>query len=181
MSNTSSSGNTTTKDIKATSAAAAESVKDEALKIGASARQTGESLARDKAEQVREQVTAQSESVESAVGDIASTLGEHSDTLGHYASEFAGTLSTFNDRLKSSSLDDMASDARRIARENPAMFMLGAVTIGAIAARFFQASSPDRDQRMSSGQRADVAPTSYTPAHSGGIASSNADSGGYSS
>ena len=147
MSNTSSPGKTPTKDVKATTVAAAESVKDEALKIGESARQTGESLVREKAEEAREQITAQSDSVESAVDDIASTLGEHSDTLGQYASEFAGTLSSFNDRLRTSSLDEMASDARRIARENPAMFMLGAVAIGTIAARFFQASSPSRNQR----------------------------------
>ena len=181
MSNTSSSGNTSTKEIKAASMAAAESVKDEAVKIGASARQTGESLVRDKAENAREEITAKSNSVENAVDDIASTLGEHSDTLGQYASEFAGTLSTFNDRLKTSSLDELASDARRVARENPAMFMLGAVTIGAIAARFFQASSSDRNQAMSSGQSARVASTRYSSVQTGATASSTGKSGGYSS
>ena len=130
-----------TNDIKAASVDTKETIKNEAMRLGSSAREAGESIAREKAEDARQQIAARSDSVENAVDDIASTLGQHSDTLGQYASEFAGTVSTFNDRLKTSSLDELASDARRLARDNPAIFMLGAVTIGAIAARFFQASS----------------------------------------
>ena len=141
MTTESPSNTRSTNDIKAASVETKETIKDEAMRLGSSAREAGESIAREKAEDARQQFAARSDSVENAVDDIASTLGEHSDTLGQYASEFAGTVSTFNDRLKTSSLDELASDARRLARDNPAIFMLGAVTIGAIAARFFQASS----------------------------------------
>ena len=181
MSNTFPPGETSAKDIKAKSVDTAESVKDEALKLGNSARQAGESIAREKAEDAREQIAAQSDSVERAVGDIASTLGEHNDTLGQHASEFADKLSTFNDRLKTSSLDELASDARRVARDNPAMFMLGAVTIGAIAARFFQASAPSQQQQFAPGNNTGVASASSSPLRTGGVASSTITTGGYSS
>ena len=178
MSIDSPSGATPASDIKATSADAAQAVKDEAMKLGTSARQAGESIARDKAEDAREQIATRSDSVENAVNDMASTLGEHSDTLGQYASEFADTVSTFNNRLKSSSLDELASDARRVARDNPAMFMLGAVTIGAIAARFFQASAPGRQQESSSqsNDNFDSAPLSR-PYGRGAASSVQADTG----
>ena len=166
-------------DIKAASAETAETVKDEAMKLGSSARQAGESLAREKAEDARGQIAARSDSVESAVNDMASTLGEHSDTLGQYATEFADTVSTFNSRLKTSSLDELASDARRVARDNPAMFMLGAVTIGAIAARFFQASAPSRQQSSSAGNNTGNIATSSTPSHTSGVVSSTDTPKGY--
>ncbi|MDC0434980.1 hypothetical protein OAM69_04995 [bacterium] len=142
--------------IRSTSSQTVDTVRDEAVKLGSTARQASESIARERAEEVRGHVAARTGSVETAVSDIASTLGEHSDTLGHHASEFADTLSTFNDRLKTSSLDELASDARRVARNNPAMFMLGAVTIGAIAARFFQASEPRTGTRITADQAADI-------------------------
>ena len=141
MSIESRTGGNSTNDIKATTADAAESVKNEAVKLGSSARQAGENIAREKAEDARGHIASRTDSVETAVNDVASALGEHSDTLGYYASEVADTMSSFNNRLKTSSLDELASDARRVARDNPAMFMLGAVAIGAIASRFFQASA----------------------------------------
>jgi len=109
--------------------------------LASTAQSATENLARDKVEDARGEIAARTNSVEHAVDDIASTLGEHSDTLGNYASEFSDSLSSFNDKLKNRSLDELASDARTLAKDNPAMFMLGAVTIGAIAARFFQASA----------------------------------------
>jgi len=172
MSIESPSDETTARDMKGKSVETAGAVKDEAMKLGTSARQTGESIARDKAEDAREEIAAKTDSMENAVNDIASTLGEHSDTLGHHATEFADTLSTFNDRLKTSSLDELASDARRVARDNPAMFMLGAVTIGAIAARFFQASAPNEHRRAGSGTNAGVVTASNSGSHTGGVASS---------
>ena len=146
MNTESPSNNTSPTGIKTASAETAQTVKDEAMKLGASAKQAGESMARDKAEDVRGHLATRSDSVESAVSDMASTVNEHSATLGEYANEFADSIATFNDRLKTSSLDQLAGDARRVARDNPAMFMLGAVAIGAIAARFFQASSSGNHQ-----------------------------------
>ena len=176
----SSSGQMSSNDIKAATVDTAESVKEEAMKLGSSARQAGESVARERAEYAREQIVATTDSVESAVDNIASTLGEHSDTLGQYASEFAGTISTFNDRLKTSSLDELASDARRVARDNPAMFMLGAVTIGAIAARFFQASAPQRAISGNAESGTGVVSTPSSRPYTGGVASATATTRGYS-
>ena len=179
MSIQSPSDKTSTKDIKDASVETAESVKNEAMKLGSSAREAGESIAREQAERAREQVAARSDSVESAANEIASTLGEHSDTLGQYASEFAGTLSSLNDRLKTSSIDDLASDARRIARENPAMFMLGAVTIGAIAARFFQASAPDQHRHQFSDNSTGYGTAPASASHVPGTMSSTQTTKGY--
>lgn len=141
---------TSTERLKSSTSEAAQSIKDESVKLADASKDVSESVMRSKAEEARGEIASRADDVESAVNDIASTLGEHSDTLGHYANEFAESLSTFNDRLKNRSLDELASDARTLARENPAMFMLGAVTIGAVAARFFQASSPESNSPASS-------------------------------
>ena len=180
MSIQSPSDKTTRKDIKDASLETAESVKNEATKLGNSALASGEAIAREQAEKARDQVAARSDSVETAAHEIASTLGEHSDTLGQYASEFAGTLSSLNDRLKTSSIDDLASDARRIARENPAMFMLGAVTIGAIAARFFQASAPNQYQSQITGNNAGSTTASPNRPYTGGTVSTTQTTKEYS-
>jgi len=148
-----------TESIKNNSAEAAQTLKSEASKLAGTAQSATETLARDKAEEARGEVTARTNSVEHAVDDIASTLGEHSDTLGQYASEFSDSLSSFNDKLKNRSLDELASDARTLAKDNPAMFMLGAVTIGAIAARFFQASAPPSSSSSSTHYRTDATTT----------------------
>jgi len=131
-----------TESIKHNSAEAAQTLKSEADKLVGNVQSATATIERNKAEEARGEITARTNSVEHAVDDIASTLGEHSDTLGQYASEFSDSLSSFNDKLKNRSLDELASDAETLARDNPAMFMLGAITIGAIAARFFQASAP---------------------------------------
>jgi len=143
MSNDTTSTHSASKNIKAESAETAQTLKDEASKLAGTSQDAAETLARSKAEDARAEVTAHTDNVEAAVSDVAATLGEHSDTLGQYANEFAEKMSSFNDQIKNRSLDELASDARTLARDNPAMFMLGAVTIGAVAARFFQSGSPD--------------------------------------
>lgn len=81
---------------------------------------------------------------------MASTLTEHNETLGHYATELAEWLQSFNEQIKTKSLDELASDAKRLAKDNPALFILGAVTIGAIGARFFRASDTTNSQMSDS-------------------------------
>jgi len=81
---------------------------------------------------------------------VASTLTEHNETLGHYATELAEWLQSFNEQIKTKSLDELASDAKRLAKDNPALFILGAVTIGAIGARFFRASDTTNSQMSDS-------------------------------
>ena len=143
MSSDTSSTQSATRNIKAESAETAQTLKDEASKLVSTTQDAAESLTKNKAEDARAEVTARTDTVEAAVNDVAATLGEHSDTLGQYANEFAEKMSSLNDQIKNRSLDELASDARTLARDNPAMFMLGAVTIGAVAARFFQAGSTD--------------------------------------
>jgi len=142
MTNETSSTQSASKSIEAESAETAQTLRNEASKLASTTQDAAESLAREKAEDTRAEITARTDTVEAAVNDVAATLGEHSDTLGQYANEFAEKMSSFNDQIKNRSLDELASDARTLARDNPAMFMLGAVTIGAVAARFFQSGSP---------------------------------------
>lgn len=120
--------------------AVSDKIKTEAEELGSKAQGLAAQAASEHAEAARVQVSRQGDAVQDAVNDVAATVGEYSDTLGQYAGEFADQVSRLNDRIKSSSVDDLAGDVRRLARDNPAMFMLGAVSIGVIASRFFRAS-----------------------------------------
>lgn len=117
-----------------------EKIQADAQELGSKAHDLASERASEKAEAALDQVSRHGDSVKEAVDDVAATISEHSDTLGRYAGEFADQVSRLNDRIKDSSVDELASDVRRLARDNPAMFMLGAVSIGVIASRFFRAS-----------------------------------------
>jgi hypothetical protein len=85
-------------------------------KIAASIRRLGEDLGGEE----KDQVTA-------FIGQYGETLAEQVEKVSHYVEE--------------KDLHEMKSDAEKLARRNPAMFVGGAFAIGILAARFLRSSS----------------------------------------
>jgi hypothetical protein len=69
-----------------------------------------------------------------------------SPTLSQYAGELSGSMHALAERLRSRSIDDIASDVRRIARSNPAVFIAGSIAIGLLGARFLKATTNREDE-----------------------------------
>ena len=125
-------------------ASKAESVRQKAQEEGQKLAGTVNELGQARAEQTFEKGKVEAEhqvdAVQAAVDDAAHRLEEEGHPFASYASELSGQLSTLSSRIESASLDDLVRDGRRVSRENPGLFMLGAVAVGFAASRFLKAS-----------------------------------------
>ena len=80
-----------------------------------------------------------------ALDDAASRLSdEGQETLAQATSAVADQLATLAQSLEQRSLNELVDDARRVARRNPGLFMVGGVVVGLVLSRFFKAS-PNRN------------------------------------
>ncbi len=124
----------------------AESARGEAQKLAATAKDVGRQQADQQFERTKHVVGDQVETVEHALEGAAKRLREDGSPLAGYASDLSSRLSSVSSRIESASVDDLARDAKRLSRENPGLFMLGAVALGFAASRFLKASErADRD------------------------------------
>jgi len=130
--------------LKTEGQSAINAVKNEAKDASDSLTKAGAEMAGEHADSAKKEVMARTDQAHDALNDVANTISEHSETLGHYTTELADGLQEFNHRIKTKSLDDLATDAKRLAKDNPALFILGAITVGAVGARFFKASADNR-------------------------------------
>jgi hypothetical protein len=90
-----------------------------------------------------------SEVLDHAAADFSA---QGQDTLARATTMLAGKLSSLASQLEQRSLDDLAQDARRLARNNPGLFVAGGVAIGLAMSRFFKASAPGTRHATRSGQ-----------------------------
>ena len=102
----------------------------EATQEARSAMERGKASAADAAERT-------SDALDETVANLAA---EGQETLAEVASMLSGKLSGLARSLESRSLDDLARDARELARRNPGMFVAGGVALGVALSRFFKAS-----------------------------------------
>lgn len=135
-----------------------DKLREEAAKTGESLKSEFETVsqsaadsAKDKAEVGYEEgkkvAEDQLDTLSGAVGDAAERLQDEDHPLASYAGELSTQLGQLAKTIESKSLNDVASDAHRLARDNPALFMLGSVAVGFAASRFIKAS--DSRQRAS--------------------------------
>jgi hypothetical protein len=106
------------------------------------------------AEAGKEQATEQRESLADVADAVAESLKEHQqEGLAGYARGMSDGLSSLASHLQRRSIDDLVHDARKLARNNPSMFLLGSIAVGFGLARFLKASEPsslgdDRQPQM---------------------------------
>lgn len=121
-------------------------IAEEAKAVGQKAGELGREHADRRFEQGKERVESQVDAVGDALGDAAERLRAENSPLASYAEELSGQLSELSRGIENSTLDDIAVKTRRIARDNPGLFVLGSVVAGLAAARFFKASA-EREHR----------------------------------
>lgn len=77
-----------------------------------------------------------------AAESAARTLHEeHHESLSHYVADIAHYVSNVASSLRSKNTDELIHDAKRMARENPALFIAGSVAIGLGIARLAKSGS----------------------------------------
>ncbi len=80
--------------------------------------------------------------VSDAVDAAASKLADQDrEGLARYAREMSSKLGEAARQIEGRSVDELAADAKRPARSNPALFTLGSVAVGFGLSRFFKASA----------------------------------------
>ncbi len=94
------------------------------------------------------EVAGQADTLARALGETADRLKrEQQDSLAEYTTHIASTVTSLADRLRNSSVDELASDARRLAHSNPTLFLAGSVALGFGLTRFLKASSGSSSMR----------------------------------
>jgi predicted phage tail protein len=113
------------------------------------ARQTAQALkerARDRLEQGKSGAADQAEAVAEAVDDTAERLRGQNESLAEYGHKISAAVSGMAERLRNSSLDQLAADAQDFARRNPSVFVIGSIAVGVALSRFVKASAQGRDR-----------------------------------
>jgi hypothetical protein len=72
---------------------------------------------------------------------------ENHDQLAHYVNEAADRIDLLARQLRTMQINDVLTDARRLARRQPAIFVGSAFVVGLLGARFFKSSSGGSQQR----------------------------------
>jgi hypothetical protein len=95
----------------------------------------------------KDRATDELGNVARAVRETTQQLRERNQaTAAHYIEQAANQLQRVSERLKNKDVGELLSDAQRLARRQPALFIGGAFALGLIGARFFKSSPPDADR-----------------------------------
>jgi hypothetical protein len=104
--------------------------------------------AREQVESGQHRVAEEADTLSDAIDAAAASFDEHDrQGLARYTRELSTRLSDAAHHLEGRSIDELADDAKRLARENPALFMLGSVAVGFGLSRFFKASEKHQHHR----------------------------------
>lgn len=119
-----------------------EDVRDAKREVGA--------RVREKAEAGQHSLASGADALSDAIDAAAQNLDDHDrQGLASYAREVSSNLAAAAGQLEGRTVDELANDAKRLARDNPALFMLGSIAVGFGLSRFFKASAernhPDDD------------------------------------
>src|SRR4051812_304526 len=92
------------------------------------------------------------QSVAQAIRSTGDQLRQDQPQVAGFADTAASQVDRFAGRIRTSSPSDMIAEAEQFARRQPAVFLGGALLLGAVAARFLKAS-PQAGSGMSAGYR----------------------------
>ena len=140
-------------------------IKDKAVADG----QKMKHAAQEKVDKTTEQAKA---AADNEINEAAETVSELSDVidaaaetlsdqdregLASYARQLSGSISSLADKLQSKSIDDLAKDAKAMARNNPNGFLLGSIALGFGLSRFAKATeSPESESQSDPAPSADT-------------------------
>jgi hypothetical protein len=108
---------------------------------------------RERVERGKQAAADQVEQLADALDDAGSRLNDGQPTLASYATRLANGLDQLAQRLRNSSLEDLARDTRSMATRNPGAYLLGSAAVGLLLARFLKASiASDERSGLSEGE-----------------------------
>lgn len=108
----------------------------------AKAKQEAKHKVRKQAESGQHHLASEADALSNAIDAAASKLDDQDrEGLARYARELSGNLADAAGKLEDRSVDELANDAKRLAQDNPALFMLGSIAVGFGLSRFFKASA----------------------------------------
>lgn len=142
-------------------------------------------------ERAAAQLSTQKDKATDGLGSVAQFVrqgtqqlrDQQHDTLAGYVEQAANQIDRFSQQLRTKDVSELVSDAQRLARRNPAVFIGSAFAVGVIGARFFKSSSQNDEPRRSDRAYGDgVARRSYSSAAAYGSSAAGSSAGvGYTS
>jgi hypothetical protein len=136
-------------------------------------------------EQATAQLSSQKDKATEGLGSVAQAVRQTTqhlrdnqhETVAQYAEQAAEQIERFSQGLKNKDVGELMSDAQRLARRQPALFVGGAFAIGLLGARFLKSSSPDNRDEYGSYGRTGYGGTNYGGSSYGGGTYGNPGSG----
>ncbi|WP_217913882.1 hypothetical protein [Miltoncostaea marina] len=121
--------------------------------IAGQAKEVGAKLAGDARDAARVQVDDRSTKAGASVREAAHDVRDIAEELrrkgrdrpARLADQAAERMEAFGSYLQESDADRIMGDARRFARERPAVVVAGAAVVGIVAGRLLKASEPERE------------------------------------
>lgn len=131
----------TTEKLKANIEQDVKAAKDELTGAAKSAKDDLAGAAKAQAEAGKDQAAHKLNDLSEAIDQVANSISEN-DKLGlaSYVHSTSSQLAALANRLQNSSLDQLAEEAKDLARRKPTAFMLGSVMVGFGLSRFIKAS-----------------------------------------
>lgn len=131
------------KDMKAKANQASREVKSQAERTAENLKTRG----REEVEKRESQAADTMDQLAEATQAAAHELEQRSETaaLSHYVTELAEGISNLSTSLRGKNADELISDASRLARNNPGLFLLGSVAVGFGLSRIAKANRPPQE------------------------------------
>ncbi len=120
-----------------------ETLKSKATELTQEAKQRG----KQQLDTTKKAAADQAQKVAGVIEQASAELGRNDQqTLARYTAEFANSIKTLADNLSNRGIDELGTDAIKLARQNPTLFLLGSVGFGFALSRFIKASA-DREEK----------------------------------
>ena len=120
-----------------------ETLKSKATELTQEAKQRG----KQQLDTTKKAAADQAQKVAGVIEQASAELGRHDQqTLARYTGDVANSIKTLADNLSNRGIDELGTDAIKLARQNPTLFLLGSVALGFALSRFVKASA-DRDEK----------------------------------
>jgi hypothetical protein len=113
----------------------------------------------------KDQAVGSLSDVSQAVSQVSTQLRQNDhETLAQYADMAAQQVNRAASYLRERNINELLDDVQGMARRQPAVFIVGALALGVLGARFLKSSSPQSGSRSrSSGYRQGYSSSGYGP------------------
>ena len=138
-----------------------EDAKQKANETKEQAKQQAGELADQAKQQASSQLASQKERASSSLNSVSKALHQASDKLrdedeggiAGYVDDAANQVEQFARSLQDKSVGELVDGAKHYARQEPALFLGGAMLLGLFGSRFLKSSSPDAYRSSGRGDR----------------------------